>query len=85
MFDSNAPITRVEAAVIIGRTIEETVEAVDSDFKDKKQFPAWATEQINKLWSKKIITGDSDNSFVPNRNLTREEATTIISNWINTF
>ena len=85
MFDSNAPITRVEAAVIIGRTIEETVEAVDSDFKDKKQFPTWATEQINKLFSKKIITGDSDNSFVPNRNLTREEAATIISNWINTF
>ncbi|MDD4295801.1 MAG: S-layer homology domain-containing protein [Ruminiclostridium sp.] len=85
MFDSNTPITRVEAAVIIGRTIEETVEAVDSDFKDKKRFPAWAIEQINKLWSKKIITGDSDNSFVPNRNLTREEAATIISNWINTF
>jgi hypothetical protein len=81
-FDANDPITKAEAATIIGRTLDELGSTVN-DFKDKAKHPTWAKEYIGALWNKGIIKGNPDNTFNPNKNLTREEAASMISNWIH--
>ncbi|HYE81126.1 MAG TPA: S-layer homology domain-containing protein [Clostridia bacterium] len=82
VFDGDAPITKAEAATIIGRTLEELGDTKIS-FADKNQMPSWAKDYIGALVNKKIIKGNPDNTFKPNNNLTREEAASIISNWLH--
>lgn len=43
----------------------------------------WAEQSINQLFSIKIISGYSDNKFLPDKNITREEAATLLSKALN--
>ena len=43
----------------------------------------WAKKEIDKLALNGIVTGYSDNSFKPDRNMTRAELVTIINRLLN--
>lgn len=79
-FKPNAPITRQEAASIIGRLngIVETKDIV-TKFKDDADIAVWADESVAILNENKVINGYSDNTFRPKNNITRAESVVMIS------
>ncbi len=70
-------ITRAEMAAILGRITGRSMMSVP--FADKDKIPDWATLYVSKLYQLKIITGNDDNTFLPENNLTREECFIIFS------
>ncbi|NCC67092.1 MAG: S-layer homology domain-containing protein [Clostridia bacterium] len=82
-FRPNNPITRQEAAVIAGKIIEKAVaEALsyaDGDsFADSDKIAAWAVKYVRLCVKAGIITGYEDNTFRPEKNITRAEALKMI-------
>lgn len=76
IFGADEPITRAEAAAIIGRT--ERGSFAELMFADTSEIPDWAAEPIGRAFEKGYISGYEDGSFRPNNTLTRAEAATIL-------
>ena len=82
-FRPNSPITRQEAAVIVGKIIEKAVAQTLSDvsagnFTDSDKIAAWAAKYVKLCVDAGIINGYEDNSFRPNNYITRAEALKMI-------
>lgn len=75
-------ITRAEAATIVGRVLKDLGlnegSSISLPFKDNEDIPQWAREHVKTLYNLNIITGYPDNTFKPNKSLTREEVAAII-------
>jgi hypothetical protein len=75
-FNPDKAITRAEFAAIIVKALG--IEPMGSaDFTDVKAND-WYRGYVEAACSKGLISGYSDGSFKPNRNITREEAMTIL-------
>ena len=70
-------ITRAEAMTVLGRIMEDTGSA-ELTFADNGDIPDWARESIAKLLSMGIINGYSDNTILPNNNVKRAEAASML-------
>jgi hypothetical protein len=61
--------------------------AVDKDVKagfgDKGKIPDWASGYINQLLEKNLMLGYSDNTFRPDKVLTRAEAVKIFDTYVS--
>jgi hypothetical protein len=81
----NDTITRAEAAAMISRALGFA--AVDKDvkaeLKDKGKIPDWAAGYIDKLIAKNLMLGYSDNTFRPDKVLTRAEAAKIFDIYVS--
>ncbi len=80
-FAPDALITRSELAKIIGLSvnIENTnIEFSTNSFTDKSVIPSWAIEHVDKLVHLGIICGYNDNTFKPNKEITRVELAVIV-------
>lgn len=75
---ADEPITRSEAAAIIGRQLN--TDASELTFADTDEIPEWAREPVAAAVLKGYIQGYEDNTFCPNGTLTRAEAAQIIYN-----
>ncbi len=71
------PISRAEAAVIMGRVIGLT-ESPDMEYADKDTVPLWAYDAISYFSHMKVLNGYPDGTIAPNNNLYRSEAAAII-------
>lgn len=71
-------ITRAEAMTILGRILDYDGETAELNFADKNDIPEWAEESISKLLGAKIVNGYSDNTILPNNNVKRAEAVSMI-------
>ncbi|MEN8904677.1 MAG: S-layer homology domain-containing protein [Clostridiales bacterium] len=76
-FRPNAGITRAEAITIIAKILNLKSEKTIS-FDDDKSFPTWAKDYIYSAVSKGIIKGYEDNTFKPEKIITRAELSVII-------
>jgi hypothetical protein len=82
-FRPNNPITRQEAAVIAGKIIEKAVSETLSDtaesiFTDSDKIAAWAAKYVRLCVKADIIIGYEDNTFRPEKYITRAEALKMI-------
>lgn len=77
----NEPITRQEASKIIVKAsrLEKLTVNKKVDFKDKDTISDWALVYVDIMVEKGYIKGYEDNTFRPNRNLSRGEAAKILS------
>ena len=82
-FAPDEPVTRAQMAAFlwryfqhIGARLPETV--TDSLPGDYSAIPAYAREAAADLWRCGIFQGDGDNSFAPDRQLTRAEAAELL-------
>lgn len=78
-----APASRVWAASLLVRALGLQSEALDKmtqipDFKDAKAIPAGAVGYINVAVERGIITGYGDQTFQPNKKVTRAEMAAIL-------
>ena len=71
-------ITRQEAITMIGR-LTGCYESGQTDFKDNDDIASWAKGASLALKETKIITGNDDNTFNPDGNLTRYESFVILT------
>jgi len=76
----NAPITRQEAAVMIGKiTGLESDEAAADEFADGKDIPAWSKGSVGACVTAEIFNGYPDGSFLGNNNIKRAESVVALS------
>lgn len=80
-FESGMPVTRAQAAVIIGKILDlsEENEALPS-YKDASDIPVWANSAVSALAEIGIMSGDAVGSFSADKNLSRAEGAEIICN-----
>ena len=72
LFRPNAPITRAEVAQMFYRLLLEKPETVDAHFADVPE-DAWYAQAVNTLAASGLVNGVSEDSFAPNRQITRAE------------
>ncbi|MCT4607115.1 MAG: S-layer homology domain-containing protein [Marinisporobacter sp.] len=78
-FKANKKITREEMLTVLVRGFKKKLgKDVEILFKDREDISDWAVEYVKIGVSKKIIVGYPDNTFAPEKNITRAEAFTII-------
>jgi alpha-tubulin suppressor-like RCC1 family protein len=78
-FHPEAPITRAEAAKLTALSIPDLpidTEATESVFTD---VSGWAVPYVNILAEIQVLGGYEDNTFQPQRNITRGEAAKVVS------
>lgn len=80
IFRPNDNITRAEFVSMMVRVLDlKQSDSVNIAFKDVK-LTDWFAEDINAAIENNIIKGYDDGNFRPNKNITREEMASIISN-----
>ena len=79
-FNPNNPLTRAQAATMIGRTQEKGYDSVELTFTDAGRIPAYARFYIQTMAAQGIIGGYADGSFKPNNNITRGQMAKILYN-----
>lgn len=67
-------LTRKEAAVMLDNVLTLTDSTDRLTYEDTSLIPEWATQAVKNLTAYKIIQGDSENKFSPNKSITRAEA-----------
>lgn len=78
-FNANDNITRAEVATIINNAMNFKYNNTDPlTFSDKRSIPAWATKAIQNMVGYEIINGFEDNSFKPNKTVTKAELSEIL-------
>ena len=77
-FNPNNPLTRAQAATMIGRTQEKGYATAELTFTDAGKIPAYATFYIQTMAAQGIIGGYTDGSFRPNNNITRGQMAKIL-------
>ncbi|MEG6615171.1 S-layer homology domain-containing protein [Peptococcaceae bacterium 1198_IL3148] len=80
----NKPITRVEFAALMAKTLRLEATSQQPDFADWQQIPAWAKGAVASLSANGIINGvpgsDGRTYFQPHKNITRAEIAAMIMN-----
>ncbi len=71
-------ITRAEAITILGRILNEGDTDGVLNFADSNDIPEWASDGVKKLSGLGIISGYEDNTILPNNNIRRAEAATML-------
>ena len=85
--DPEGKVTREQAATVIGRLFKADpgdISPSDLPFSDRGQVSSWAAGYIEAAVDKGFITGYSDNTFRPQRVVTRGEVAKILYNYMGT-
>lgn len=84
LYQPNNNITRVEFAVLIAKWLNldtQSYSGVELNFADKAQIPAWAEPYVKAVYGRGLMNGsmsDGKLMFGPAKNITRQEAMTVI-------
>ena len=73
-------LTRVETAVMIGRTQEKGFASAEVPYTDAADVPAYAVQYLATMTAQGVISGYSDGSFRPNNGVTRGQMAKILCN-----
>ena len=82
-FRPSQNVSRKELAVMAMRAFGFGTDDLSLTFNDASTIPDWAAPYISKAVSLSIITGYEDNTFLPDRNVTRAEVCAIIAKCLN--
>ena len=74
----SVPLTRAQAAVILGRSMEGGRMSADLSFPDAAEIPAWAVSYISELCFMGVMRGDGTR-LDPNGYLTRAQAAKLLT------
>jgi hypothetical protein len=78
-FGPEDPVTREQMAVIMMKAINCQPNSLTVDFEDRNFISDWATEAVANAVNRGILSGYPDNTFRPDKALTRAEAVVVIN------
>ena len=78
-FKPMEPLTRAQAAAILGRILEAGSPYADLVYPDVELIPDWAVSYVAKLAFLGIFSGFEDGTFRPNDTLTRAQAAKLLT------
>lgn len=84
-FRPSQKIKRYEITVMLSRalkTLTDNQEAEKLTFNDFEEIPKWATKEVSLVVQLGLVNGYSDNTFRPNKDTTRAEATTLLTRYL---
>lgn len=79
-FNPDAPLSRAQAAAMIGRTQEKGFAAASLTFSDAGSIPSYAAYYVQTLAAQGVLNGYEDGTFRPNANITRGQMAKILYN-----
>lgn len=80
-FEPDQPISRIEAAVIIARSLKLSSSNIHLGmFNDSNNIPEWAQSSVSAVAGEKLMMGRGNGHFYPQQYATRAEAAQLISN-----
>ena len=79
-FNPGSPLTRAQAAAMIGRTQEKGYAVAELSFSDAASIPAYASFYIRTMTAQGILSGYEDGTFRPGQNITRGQMAKILYN-----
>lgn len=80
-FMPDKQVTRVELATILSRVVTQKLGAqtpAQPDFTDLSSIPAWGVEGVSIAADKGLVNGYPDGTFMPEKPVTRAEASAMI-------
>lgn len=80
-FEPDRPVSRAEMAALVVRILEKKVGSVapaELKFVDAGSIPQWARSSVGAAVAKGIVVGYPDNTFRPQKRVTRAEAAAMI-------
>ena len=78
-FDPNGVITREQLALVLSRSLAKTPENLSEiRFNDVHKISDWSKEAIKVMLTLKIVNGYEDQTFRPQKTVTRAEACTMM-------
>ncbi len=83
IFAPNDLITREEVASIIARTCQKIGEETEIGFLDNSEISAWALPHIKRLVNLGIISGSTDNTVMPKKEVSRAETAVMLYKMMN--
>ena len=79
LFRPLEPLTRAQAATILGRTLEGGRPYADLVFKDTDSIPEWAAPYVSLMCYMGVLNGFEDGTFRPDDTLTRAQAAKLLT------
>lgn len=80
-FQPDAPLTRAEATALLGNLALPTVNQKETTFSDVSKMD-WFYDAVDDAVKSGLVSGYEDNTFLPQKNITRFEAISIVSKLI---
>lgn len=80
-FRPDASITREEIAVLLWTNQEQQEAAAQAPYLDREEVSDWALPAVEWAYGAKMMTGNTDGTFLPRNNTTRAEGATIVMNY----
>lgn len=74
------PVTRAQVVTLLARLLEWPLEKGELSFAD--EVPSWARDAVAAAVSRGVVKGYPDNTFLPNRPVTRAEISVILNNCV---
>ena len=84
-FRPDASITREEIAVLLWTNREQQEPAGQAPYTDRENISDWALPAVEWAYGAKMMTGNTDGTFLPQNNTTRAEGATIVMNYAEAY
>ena len=84
-FRPDASITREEIAVLLWSNREQQAPAGEAPYTDRAEIGEWALTAVEWAYGAKMMTGNTDGTFLPQNNTTRAEGATIVMNYAQAY
>ena len=81
-FGVGRPVTRQDAAVLIWRAENEPIVEDEDVFSDESEISEYAVNAVRWMKKEGLISGYSDNTFKPQKAITRAETAQILNSFI---
>lgn len=79
-FRASRNVTRQEVVIMLMKTFNfEPSDIFINTFKDEEKIASWSKRYVNTACNLEIVKGYSDNTFMPDKNVTRAELFTMIA------
>ncbi len=78
-------ITREEIAVLLWTNQEQQEPVPQAPYTDREEISDWALPGVEWAYEAKMMSGNTDGTFLPHNNTTRAEGATIVMNYAKAF
>ena len=84
-FGPEDPVTREQIAALLWNQQGGPQRDIEAPFTDREAISEWAKTAVNWAYEAKLMSGNTDGTFLPQNNATRAEGAAIVMNYAKAF